>query len=402
MPVTGTRDRVGDFGAAIGDAGMAAALVMEPQDVYYLAGTGQPCNLLVVPHGEPVLFARRYGELARASTHVARVLDGAGFSAVVREAERIGLADGPLGMELDVLPAGLVERARRAFGAREIVDCAPALLALRARKDPGEVEAMRASVRLYDAAHAAILEHLRPGIAEHELAAEVARALRRAGHEGVIFQRRWDAKLPVEGAIASGENLTLLSRGPITVTGAGLSEAFPMAASERRLERGDLLVIDLGLNRAGYHGDMARTYAVGELPDGVAPLARACREIQDACLAAIRPGVTAESVYAAGVAAARSLGVAEMFQGYGGVHGPYVGHGIGLELDEPPVLGPGVATRLAEGMVLAVEPKLMSPAFGAVSIEDDVVVTADGCEPLGDLPRAVFVVGEDGRATPVP
>jgi len=378
---------------------MAAALVMQPTDVYYLAGTGQPCNLLVTPGREPVLFARRYLELARRASRVERVLEGAGFSAVAREAQ---LGEGPLGMELDVLPAGLVDRARKAFSEREIVDCSGLLLAQRAVKDAEEVEAMRASVALFGALHEAMAAHLRPGVAEHELAAELVRGLRRAGHEGVIFQRRWDARLPAEGALASGDNLTTMSRGPITVTGVGLSEAFPMGASKRRLERGDLVNVDLGLNLAGYHGDIARTYAVGELPDGIAPLATACREIQDVALAAIRPGVSSESVYDAALAAARRLGVEDSFMGYGELKGPYVGHGIGLELDEPPVLGPGVDTPLEAGMVLAVEPKLISPAFGAVNIEDDVVVTADGCELLGDLPRSVFVVDESGAVSGVP
>ncbi|MGH2970117.1 MAG: M24 family metallopeptidase, partial [Solirubrobacteraceae bacterium] len=227
-------------------------------------------------------------------------------------------------------------------------------------------------------------------------------ALRRAGHDGVIFQRRWDAKLPLEGSIASGENLATISRGPITVTGVGLSESFPMGASGRRLLPGDLVNVDLGLNRAGYHGDMARTYAVETLPDGVEPLARACREIQDVALAAIRPGVSAGSVYDAALAAARRLGVEEVFMGYGDFKGPYIGHGIGLELDEQPVLGPGAEEPIEQGMVLAVEPKLISPAFGAVNIEDDVVVTADGCQLLGDLPRAVFVVGHSGEIARVP
>ena len=378
---------------------MAAVLVMQPTDVYYLAGTGQPCNLLVTPGREPVLFARRYLELARRASRVERVLEGAGFSAVAREAQ---LGEGPLGMELDVLPAGLVDRARKAFSEREIVDCSGLLLAQRAVKDAEEVEAMRASVALFGALHEAMAAHLRPGVAEHELAAELVRGLRRAGHEGVIFQRRWDARLPAEGALASGDNLTTMSRGPITVTGVGLSEAFPMGASKRRLERGDLVNVDLGLNLAGYHGDIARTYAVGELPDGIAPLATACREIQDVALAAIRPGVSSESVYDAALAAARRLGVEDSFMGYGELKGPYIGHGIGLELDEPPVLGPGVDTPLEAGMVLAVEPKLISPAFGAVNIEDDVVVTADGCELLGDLPRSVFVVDESGAVSGVP
>ncbi len=394
-----TADRIGTFAAALADAGMAAALVMNPPDLYYLAGTGQPCNLLVTPGREPVLFARRYLELAQRSSRVERVIPGAGFSAVAREAE---LGDGPLGMELDKLPAGLVARAQKAFPEREIVDCAPLLLAQRAVKDAGEVEAMRASVRLFDALHEAMCEHLRPGIAEHELAGELDRALRRAGHEGVIFQRRWDAKMAMEGALASGENLVTFSRGPITVTGVGLSESFPMGASDRRLEHGDLLLIDLGLNRAGYHGDMARCYAVGELPDGVEPLARACRDIQDAAIEAIRPGVAAHAVYDAAAEAAERLGVADYFQGYGDLRGPYIGHGIGLELDEPPVLGPGVETPIEEGMILAIEPKLISPSFGAVNIEDDVVVTADGCEILGDLPRSLFVIGESGEVARVP
>jgi Xaa-Pro aminopeptidase len=90
--------------------------------------------------------------------------------------------------------------------------------------------------------------------------------------------------------------------------------------------------------------------------------------------------------------------VGDTFQG----GGPYIGHGIGLELDEPPVLGPGVSTPLQEGMVLTVEPKLISPAFGAVNIEDDLVVTADGAEILGDLPRALFVVAQSGEVSTVP
>jgi Xaa-Pro dipeptidase len=384
--------RIDTFAAALSGNGMAAALVMNPPDAYYLSGTGQPANVLVAPGREPILFARRYIELARRATHVQRVLPGAGFSAVAEH-----LPEGPLGMELDKLPAALVDRARRTFG-REIVDCAPLLLAQRAVKDADEVERMRESVRLFDAVHEAMCEFIRPGIAEHELAGEVERALRRAGHDGVVFQRRWDAKLAMEGGIASGPNLSTISRGPITVTGVGLSEAFPMGASRRELRAGDLVNIDLGLNRAGYHGDMARTYAVSELPDGVERLAGVCRELQDVAMAAIRPGVLAHEVYDAAAGAARRLGVEDVFQG----GGPYIGHSIGLELDEPPVLGPGVETPIEQGMILAVEPKLISPDFGAVNIEDDVVVTADGCELLGDLPRSLFVIGEQGEVARVP
>jgi len=382
--------RIERFSAELERAGLAGALVMHPVSVYHLAGTGQPANLLVVPGREPVLYARRYGELVRASSRVADVREGAGFSAVDVE------LDGPLGMELDVLPAALVARAEKRFGS--VADCSEALWAVRMVKDAAEIAAMRESVTLFDALHEAMCAHLRPGITELELSAEIARALRRAGHDGVVWQHRWDAKLAMEGSLASGPNLSTVSRGPVTVTGVGLGEAFPMGASRRAIRRGDLVNVDLGLNKAGYHGDMARTYAVGELPDGVERLAGICRELEDLGLGAVRPGVTAGSVYDVTREAAIRLGVEPVFQG----GGPYIGHGIGLELDEPPVLGPGVETPLQEGMVLTVEPKLISPAFGAVNIEDDVVVTAQGCEILGDIPRCLFVVSDDGAAAQVP
>jgi Xaa-Pro aminopeptidase len=113
-------------------------------------------------------------------------------------------------------------------------------------------------------------------------------------------------------------------------------------------------------------------------------------------LAAIRPGVSCESVYEAARAAASRLGVLDVFQG----GGPYIGHSIGLEIDEPPVLGPRAPMPIREGMILTIEPKLLAGDGLAVNIEDDVVVTADGCEILGDLPRALFVVA-DGGGTPV-
>jgi Xaa-Pro aminopeptidase len=390
-------DRLARFATALGEAGVDAALISHPQDLFYLAGTAQPCNLLVLPGREPVLFARRFGALVRSETWVDRVRDGAGYRAVAAE---LGLGPGRLGMELDVLPAALYLKAAEAFPSFEILDCSAALLELRAVKDDAEVEALRAAAALFGAVHEAIAAHLREGVAEHELAAEVQRALRRAGHAGLVAQRRWDAALQPEGMLASGPNLATISGGPVTVSGVGLSRAVPFGASDRRVARGDLVNIDLGLNLAGYHADMARTYVVGSASETVAALAAKVRAVQDACLSAIRPGVTAGDVYAAGLDVARAAGVEDVFQGYDGTHGPYVGHGIGLELDEPPVLGPGASARLREGMVLAIEPKLISPAFGAVNLEDDVVVTADGCALLSDLPRSVFVI-DAGRAEAV-
>lgn len=395
------RARLDRFAAALAQAGVAAALISQPQDLYYLSGIAQPCNLLVVPGAEPVLFARRFAGLVRAQSAVADVREGAGFGDVTRELERLGVTGGRLGLELDVIPAALYRSALRAFSAFELVDCAPSLLAQRAVKDPQEVALLRASAATFALVHETLVAQLAPGRTELEVAAEVERTLRLAGHAGLVAQRRWDGALQPEGAIASGPLLATMSGGPITISGVGLSAATPFGASRRPLASGDLLNIDLGINVDGYHADFARTYVLGEPSAEIVRLAGIVRQLEDGVIAALRPGVTASSVYRDGVALARELGVADVFQGHSGTHGPYVGHGIGLELDEPPVLGPRDETPLAAGMVLAIEPKLMSPAFGAVNLEDDVVVTDDGCELLGVVPRSVFAVDGWGGVEPL-
>jgi Xaa-Pro aminopeptidase len=393
-------DRVERFGAALEAAGLRAAVLSHPRDLLYLAGAAQPANLLVVPGRPPTLFARRFAALARRQSHVADVVEAGSLAAIRQRLEDDGIRGGRIGMGLDALPAALYLKAVQQLPAYAIEDVAPLLAAQRARKSAVEVAALRVAVGLFDVVHATMAAHVRAGVAEHELAGEVSRALRRAGHDGIAFHRRWDAGLHAEGAIASGENLWCPSSQAITITGTGLGQGVPFGASRRVLWEGDLVNIDLGLVHDGYHADMARTYVVGRPSPDVHRLAAAVRAIQDAALDAIAPGVAAGAVYAAAAQAARDRDVLAFFQGHGDEHGPYIGHGIGLELDEPPVLGPGSTAVLEDGMVLAIEPKLIVPGVGAVNLEDDVVVRAGGCELLESVPREVFRVDDDG-ARPV-
>ena len=236
---------------------------------------------------------------------------------------------------------------------------------------------MRESVKLFDALHARCSSTCGRASPSSSWRPSWTRALRRAGHDGVIFQHRWDAKMRDGGRARLGrEPRPTMSRGPFTITGVGLSEAFPMGASRREIRRGDLVAVDLGLNRAGYHADMARSYAVGELPDGIAGLAATAASCRTSRSSAIRPGVTAGSVYDATHEAAERLGVGRRLPGRRPVHRPRDRARARRAARARPR---ATSTPLREGMILAVEPKLISPDFGAVNIEDDVVVTADGC-----------------------
>jgi Xaa-Pro dipeptidase len=393
-------DRLARFAEAVGSAGFAAAIVSYHRDVFYLAGTAQPANLLVVPGRPPVLFARRYVELARAESVVEDVVEAAGLGPVRERLQAFDVRAGRIGMTLDLLPAALYLKTRATFADYSIEDVSDVLLAQRAVKDEHEIETLRRAALSFDAAHAAIVEHARPGVSELEVSAEVMRALRVAGHDGIVFQRRWDGVLQPEGAIASGENLWPISALAIAINGVGLGRAVPFGASRRVLQAGDLLNIDVGLCVDGYHGDMARTYSLGEPAPEVRRHAAIVRACEDAAFDATVVGAPARAPYEAAREVARSCSVEEWFQGHGRYHGPYIGHGIGLELDEPPVLGPGVETPIEEGMVLTIEPKLIVPGLGAVNFEDDVVVRAGGPEYLSELPRELFVL-EAGAAEPL-
>ena len=306
----------------LADAGLAGALVMHPVSVYYLAGTGQPANLLVVPGREPVLYARRYLELARRVLAASRDVR-AGRGLLRRSSARRWRRAARAWSSTCSRPA-LVDRARKAprsarspTAPRRCWRCARSRTRTRSRRCASR---WRCSTRCTRRCASTCGR----GSPSSSWPAELARALRRAGHDGVVFQRRWDAKLPMEGALASGENLSTISRGPITVTGVGLGEAFPMGASRREIERGDLVNVDLGLNRAGYHGDMARTLrrrrAAGRDRAGSRGTAARSRTSRSPRSAPASPRV---GLRRRARRPRERLGVEDVFQG----GGPYIGHG---------------------------------------------------------------------------
>lgn len=379
------------FARSLEESGFAAAVVMQRRDLFYLAGTSQPCNLLIVPGHEPVLLARRVLDWIRSEASVARVEPGGDLPTAARILRELGVRDGRLGLELDVLPAKLYRKARESFPGFDLEDCSPLLLSQRMVKDELELRLLREAVSLFEAVHATVLDFLRPGITEIELSAEIIRSLRRAGHDGLVFYRRWDADLQPEGLVASGEVASRISGHAMTVTGVGLAPSLPWGASWRTIQKGDVVVVDLGLNKAGYHGDMSRSYVAGEASEETSARFEILLRCQDAAIAALGPGAPAADAYAAARRVAEAAGVEEYFQGFGAEKGHYIGHGVGVELDDPPVLEAGSKVTLEAGMVLAVEPKLIGP-FGALQTEDTLVLTPDGPELMGTVPRTLFEV----------
>ena len=248
-----------------------------------------------------------------------------------------------------------------AFPGTAIVPAEPVLAHLRMTKDVGELAHMHQAVVLAERALAATLTALSPGMTEREVSSELVAQLARAGS---------DAELPFSPTIASGPNAAL-----------------PHAkVTERRLQRGDLLVVDWGATSRGYRSDLTRTFAIGDVEPEFKTIYDAVQAANAAAKAATRPGVTCASVDAA---ARRVITEA----GYGACFTHRVGHGLGLEIHEEPSMHAANQPVLREGMTFTIEPGVYLPGRGGVRIEDDVVVTADGCESLTTFPREWHEIG---------
>ncbi len=264
------------------------------------------------------------------------------------------LAGARLGVEF--LTMRILERQRleeHAPGVR-FVDVDPLISELRMCKDAAEVETMRQAARLNREAFHAVQAALRPGRTEIELALEYRIAALRAGA----------ARLSFDPIIGAGPNGALGHTEP----------------GNRPARTGDLVVVDAGVKFGGYCSDITRTYGVGQISDELRRVHDVVRQANEAGRAAARPGVTAGQVDAA----ARAVIAAA---GYGANFTHRLGHGLGLEIHEPPYIVAGSELVLRPGMVFTVEPGIYLPGVGGVRIEDNVVITETGSETITDLPR---------------
>jgi len=352
---------------AVAAAGLDAVLLTPGPDLRYVTGYDakqlERLTCLAVPaHGDPALFVPRL-ELPAALASPAGSL-GLEIIAWEETADPFRLVAGRLG---DISAVGLSDRMWALFVLRfgdalpsaRLALASGALRPLRVRKSPAEVGALREAGAAIDRVHARVPGWLRAGRTEREVGADIAEAILAEGHATVDFV-----------IVASGPNAASPHH----------------EVSDRVLTVGDAVVVDIGgAMPSGYCSDSTRTYTIGEPPGEFTAYYKVLYDAQEAACAAVRPGVTAESVDAA----AREPITAA---GYGAAFFHRTGHGIGLESHEDPYIVAGNTEVLEPGMAFSVEPGIYPGPHGA-RIEDIVVCTPDGYERLNNTPRELIVVG---------
>lgn len=393
---TNHRDRIERLQEALNKAGITAALIQKPRNVYYYAGTGQPCNLWVPADGEPILFTRRAHAMAEAASWINRIHPANSFQDMLGFLEKAGLSPSMgsmIAVELDCVPYKIIDRLQQVLGGVQFVDLSDIAMKQRLVKSPDEIAKIREAGKLWTLGHEAILQTIRAGQTEYQAAAAMEHACRFNGGDATVWFHRWDASLPGGGIVASGPNAWVVSGHAMTVTGVGMNPALPWSASERVLEKGDLVVVDYGVAKNSYHFDSARTYCIGKATTEQKELWRQLIELHFRVINRVRAGVTGKELYQEAVDTAKEMNLENYFMGVGRDRGAYIGHSIGLEIDEWPVLGPKALEPLPVHAIITLEPKFMIPGVGGVMVEDSILVKKDGYELLGTVGHELFEIG---------
>jgi Xaa-Pro dipeptidase len=308
-------------------------------DLETLKGEGLPFQVKLFPYGEdPATWQAAFR---------------AAFQAAGLETGQVGIEPGHLRiLELRLLEAG----APRV----NFVSAEEALSNLRIQKDAQELSLMRKAADIAQRALQATLPQVKIGITEAELASELTLKLLRHGSDPIFT-------FP-----------PIISFGPNTAN----PHAFP---SERKLAAGDLLLFDWGATYQGYASDITRTFAIGKVETELAQIAQIVKQANAAARTLAAPGVAAGDI---DLAARQVIEQA----GYGKFFTHRTGHGLGMEIHEPPYIRSGSSFLLQPGMTFTIEPGIYLPGRGGVRVEDDCVITADGMETLTSLPRELMVL----------
>jgi Xaa-Pro dipeptidase len=363
-------------------ARLDAAVIVQHADLAYFTGTNQQAHLVVPARGEPRLLVRRVLERARRESPLARIEPLRSLSALLTELVASGVGEGArIGFELDVLPArAFLDYGRRLPGF-ELGDCSDCVRAVRAVKSAWDIEQMAAASEQVRRGAEAVPVLIAAGVNEAHVQLEVERVMRLAGHQGQLRFRGFNQEMHY-GQILGGPSGAVPGYSDSPLCGPGPNPAVGKGPNGHVLARGDTVIADLVGGHEGWLSDQTRTFAVGRPAADMAAAYETAVAILRAVEGLLRPGAVPSELHALSEQMAAGAGLGDHFMGAGAERVRFLGHGVGMEIDEFPILAPGFDQPLEEGNVVAIEPKFVFPGRGAVGIENMYAVTGSGFETL--------------------
>ena len=392
VPKQEIEGRIQAFQSVLDREDLDGAVILQNVDIYYFSGTLQRSVLFIPRKGNPVLVAIKSFHRAKEESPLKVVVPVGTSNGIVPILREHGCTElGTLGLEMDVLPTNQYLWYHRCFPDSRWVDIAPQIRRLRMIKSPYEVEQIRKATAILDKGLREIRGVIREGMTELEVDGHLALIARREGHMGILRMRGWNQEMTYAHVLA-GESGAVVSFCDTPHGGSGNTPAMAQGAGFRRIRRNEPIGIDYGVGVNGYVSDQFRTFVIGSLPEHLERAHECTRRIHDLLVGEGKPGISCADLYHMAEAEAKGAGYEDFFMGHGEGKVKFIGHGLGLEIDELPIITPDFSETLKEGMVIALEPKFIFPGLGVVGLEDDYLVTPSGLERLTLTDQTIMTV----------
>ena len=391
VPADEIENRTNKIQAKMVRNNIGGVFIVQRVDLFYFSGTAQNGFLYIPSEGAPILFIKQYLPRARQESSIAEIVGIRSIKDIpglIRDF--YGEIPTVMGFELDVLPVNDFQFYRKLFDTKSSVDVSGLILKIRQVKSEWEIQQMEITARMTDRTFEYMRGAIRPGITEIEFAGMFEAFARTIGHSGRLRIRNYQTE-GYPWHVLSGKSGGLPGLLDSPASGEGTSAAFPVGAGYKKLVRNEPVMVDLGSVLNGYHMDETRMFAIDSLPEKAMQACLASIEIHDAVLEKVRPGVALESLFDLSEKLAERLGYAENYLGIPGHKVSFIGHGIGLELIEPPFMARNRKDCLEEGMVFALEPKMVFENEFSAGIESVFQVTEKCVRLISKVPVKVFV-----------
>ena len=373
------QDRMGD---------LTGAILFESTDLGYFSGTAQDGLIYIPRDGLPTLMIKK--DLERARQESPLTVQPQKSLKYLKTDLDLPLG-ARIGLETDVLPYNNYARLAKALGEDvQFSDISEHIKHIRSVKSDFEIRLIREAARILDAGIATVADHLQEGMREIDLAVEVERTMRLLGHQGKVAFRRFNQNLPM-GHLMAGPGAAIPSSVSSPTGGKGMSLFFPQGPGFARIRRNEPVLVDYAGCYNGYIADETRIFSLGKLPAKLEEAHQAALRIEEVIASELSPGKKSRDIWSLSLAEDLKLGYQDFLGGPPGGKAGFVGHGVGLQIDEYPVIGP-VDHEIVENMTIAVEPKMIYPGEGVVGIEDTFLVGSNGPERLTLLPREIWRV----------
>jgi Xaa-Pro aminopeptidase len=378
VPLTELNSRIARFREIMDESrpGWEITAIFSRINQYYFTGTMQDGVLFIPRSDDAVFWVRRSFERAVGESDFPLIRPMGTYR---DPASKMVNLPGTVYLEKDIIPVAMLERFLRYFPFT-VIESADAQIA-RARSVKSEYELLL--IRQSGKIHQRVMEELVPGMlhegmSELEFFCDLFTAFIKEGHQGIVRWGMFGAE-SILGHTAFGVSSLYPTSMNSPSGNYGMSPAVPMNGSpDRRLRSGDLVYIDTGCGVGGYHTDKTMTYMFGRpIPDEAIDDHRQCVDIMNNVASMLRPGAVPSEIYRE-IMATLSPRFLKNFMGFGNGTVKFIGHGIGLTIDESPVIAAGFDEPVREGMVFAVEPKKGIPGIGLVGTENTYMVTKQG------------------------